>query len=104
VIACFAGFCLVSMQSPARCAGPTGGQAAPILRLDTHADPYPQSSRSFEHAFFTPLPPDPRSHAATFAGPQDVPPEPVTVPLPPVLLPAAVVLGWVIMRKRRRHP
>lgn len=29
---------------------------------------------------------------------------PVAVPLSPVLLPAAAVLGWAMLRKRRRHP
>jgi len=99
IAACLAGFCLPLAQPETACASheASAAQGIPFLVeqrraiLEDHA--FLDELASREHW-------DPSS--LVIQGPDDEPP-PASAPLPPALLPAAGVLGWAILRNRRRR-
>ena len=93
-----AGFCLSLAQ--AEIVGATG------TGLGTTLPPYvfgPQTPGSRADFFLDEWPQEPWTSAASDTVSLDDAPPPESMPLPPALLPAAVILGWSILRSRRRR-
>jgi hypothetical protein len=96
ILACLAGLCLPTGQAAVASASGINGQTLAPQLFDPPRQPA-------AHAFFDQWPAGEASLSSAGAEEGPEAPPPASVPLPPALLPAAVVLGWAILRGNRRR-